>query len=120
LVYSSERLDVPVGQGHGWEAAVFDHFQAVVSAITNKLRSGQSRSERSDITGGATYTLDIWRGHPLEIRVLGTLAQVRAQLEALRGEVDAENAKAPREPSLRVIFYMGQDIREDEKLDPAT
>jgi hypothetical protein len=120
VVYSSERLDVPVGQGHGWEAAVFDHFQAVVSAITNKLRSGQSRSERRDVIGGATYTLDIWRGHPLEARVLGTLAQVRAQLEALRAEVDAENAHGARDPNLSVIFYMGQDIREDEKLDPST
>jgi hypothetical protein len=53
----------------------------------------------------------------LETRVLGTLAQVRAQLEALRSEVDAENARAAREPNLRVIFYMGQDIREDEKVD---
>jgi hypothetical protein len=119
-VYSSERLDVPVGQGHGCEAAVFDHFQAAISAITNKLRSGQSRSERRDVTGGATYTLDLWRGHPLEARVLGTLAQVRAQLEALRTEVDAENAQVAHERSLRVIFYMGQDIREDETLDPST
>ncbi len=116
-LYSSTRLDVPVGQGRGWEAAVFDHFQAVLSAIANKLRSGQSRAERADVTGGATYTLDIWRGHPLEARVLGTLAQVRAQLEALRAEVDAENARAAEEPNLRVIFYMGQDIREDEKSD---
>lgn len=117
VVYSSTRLDVPVGQGQGWEAAVFDHFQAVLSAIANKLRSGQSRAERRDVTGGATYSLDIWPGHPLEARVLGTLAQVRAQLEALRSEVDAENARAARETNLRVIFYMGQDIREDEKTD---
>ena len=119
VVYSSERLDVPVGQEHGWEAAVFDHFQAVVSAIANKLRSGQSRSERRDVTGGATYSLDIWRGHPLEARVLGTLAQVRSQLEALRVEVDQENANASQQPTVRVIFYMGQDIREDEQPNPA-
>lgn len=115
-VYSSERLEVPVGQGQGWEAAVFDHFQAVVSAIANKLRSGVARSDRRDVTGGATYSLDIWRGHPLEQRVLGTLARVREQLEALRAEVDAENARARLETTLRVIFYLGQDIREDEKL----
>jgi hypothetical protein len=114
LVHSSERLDVPVGQEHGWEAAVFDHFQAVVSAIANKLRSGQQRSERGDVTGGATYSLDIWRGHPLQARVMGTLARMRSQLELLRAEVDQENAKASREANLRVIFYMGQDIREDE------
>lgn len=119
LAYSSERLDVPVGQGHGWEAAVFDHFQAVVSAIANKLRAGSTRSERGDVTGGATYSLDIWRGHPLEARVMGTLAQVRAQLERLRADVDEENAKASQEPKLRIIFYMGQDIREDESIHPA-
>jgi hypothetical protein len=115
--YSSARLDVPVGQGQGWEAAVFDHFQAVVSAIANKLRSGVTRSERCDTTGGATYSLDIWRGHPLEAKVLGMLAEVRRQLEALRAQVDAENAKMQHESNLRVIFYMGQDIREDEKVD---
>jgi hypothetical protein len=115
--FASERLDVPVGQGHGWEAAIFDHFQAVVSAIANKLGSGLVRSDRRDVTGGATYSLDIWRGHPLEARVLGTLAHVRAQLEALRAEVDAENAQSGRDPNVRVIFYMGQDVREDEGLD---
>jgi hypothetical protein len=118
-VYSSERLDVPVGQEHGWEAAVFDHFQAVVSAIANKLRAGPPRSERGDVTGGATYSLDIWRGHPLEARAMGALAQVRSQLELLRAEVDHENAKTSRASNLRVIFYMGQDIREDEPLDSA-
>jgi len=118
-VYSSERLDVPVGQEHGWEAAVFDHFQAVVSAIANKLRTGAARSARGDVTGGATYSLDIWRGHPLEARAMGTLAQVRSQLELLRAEVDQENAKTSRSPNLRVIFYMGQDIREDEPIDSA-
>jgi len=116
VVYSSDRLDVPVGHEHGWEAAVFDHFQAVVSAIANKLRRGP-RSERGDVTGGATYSLDLWRGHPLEARALGTLAQVRSQLELLRAEVDQENAKAARETNLRIIFYMGQDVREDEPLD---
>lgn len=116
-LYSSERLDIPVGEEHGWEAAVFDHFQAVVSAIANKLRTGPARSARGDVTGGATYSLDIWRGHPLEARVMGALAQVRSQLEALRAEVDQENAKTPRAANLRVIFYMGQDIREDEPLD---
>jgi len=119
LVYSSERLDVPVGHEHGWEAAVFDHFQAVVSAIANKLRSGPPRSERGDVTGGATYSLDIWRGHPLQARAMGVLAQVRSQLELLRAEIDQENAKTSREPNLRIIFYMGQDIREDEPFDAA-
>ena len=59
------------------------------------------------------------RGHPLEARVLGTLARVRAELEALRAEVDQQNAQAAHDPDLRVIFYMGQDIREDETPIPS-
>lgn len=112
--YVSDRLDVPVGQELGWEAAVFDHFQAVVSAIANKLGSGSRRSERADVTGGATYSLDIWRGHPLERRVLSTLSRLREELDSLRTQVDAENAASARKPTLRVVFYLGQDVREDD------
>jgi hypothetical protein len=112
--YVSDRLDVPVGQELGWEAAVFDHFQAVVSAIANKLGSGSRRSEHSDVTGGATYSLDLWRGHPLERRVLGTLSRLRAELDSLRAQVDAENSASGRKPTLRVVFYLGQDVREDD------
>ena len=50
---------------------------------------------------------------------MGTLAQVRAQLELLRADVDRENAKTSRETDRRIIFYMGQDIREDEPIDSA-
>src|SRR5689334_22596117 len=32
--YRSARFDVPVGSSQGWEAAVLDHFQAMVSAIS--------------------------------------------------------------------------------------
>lgn len=46
--YESRRIDIPVGQAEGWEAAVLDHFQAVVSAICVKLRLGESRSSESD------------------------------------------------------------------------
>ncbi|NDC78466.1 MAG: hypothetical protein EBZ67_11425, partial [Chitinophagia bacterium] len=35
---------IPVGATIGWEAAVFDHYQAVVSAVCRKLRAGQVRS----------------------------------------------------------------------------
>jgi hypothetical protein len=96
---------------------VFDHFQAVVSAIANKLDGSGRRSHVKDVTGGATYSLDIWRGHPLEARVMGTLSELRARMEALRSEVDAHNATSEHDPDLRVIFYMGQDVREDKRPD---
>jgi hypothetical protein len=66
------------------------------------------------VTGGATYSLDLFRGHPLEGRVLGTLSRLREELDLLRTQVDAENAVSGRKPTLRVVFYLGQDVREDD------
>jgi hypothetical protein len=49
--------------------------------------------------------------------VLGTLSELRTRMETLRTDVDAVNAASDREPDLRVIFYMGQDLREDKRPD---
>src|SRR5690606_34530978 len=61
--YRATSLHVPLGAAIGWEAAVFDHFQAVVKTICCRMRD--DRPTAPDV-GGSTYTLDIWRGHPLE------------------------------------------------------
>jgi hypothetical protein len=111
--YVSRRIDVPVGQAEGWEAAVFDHFQAMISALCAKLAQGSGRSDRKDLTGGATYTLDLWPGHPLETEALGTLQRVRAQLEELRGRLDEINTRANRAPDERLVFYFGQHFKTD-------
>jgi hypothetical protein len=89
----SDRLDVPVGQAHGWEAAVFDHFQAVVNAICAKLSQGEGGSRAGELTGGATYTFDLWSGHPLEDELLGTLARVRGELKP-QGRTNCQNRQA--------------------------
>ena len=112
--FTSDRLDVPVGQEQGWEAAVFDHYQAMVAAISAKLTGGAGRAERRDVIGGATYSLDVRPGHPLEGEVLGTLARVRAQLEDLRARVDLANAGSEGHTRTRVVFYMGQYVKEEE------
>jgi transcription initiation factor IIE alpha subunit len=111
VTFSSDRLEVPVGQAQGWETAVFDHFQAMVSAISTKLSSRSLRSDHDDVTGGATYSIDIWPGHPLEREALGTLARVRALVEDLRDRVDATNAATNKPTEDRVIFYMGQYVK---------
>jgi hypothetical protein len=116
-LYTSRRIDVPVGQSQGWEAAVLDHFQAMVSAITAKLAAGSSRSARGDLTGGATYSLDLWPGHPLEMEAHGTLQRVRGQLEDLRARIDAVNAKDPTPRVDRLLFYFGQHLRTDRRDD---
>lgn len=114
--YQSRRFDVPLGNAHGWEAALLDHFQAMVAAICVKLRTGDARSDAADATGGGTYTFDIWPGHALEAEARSTLSRVRAMVIDLRDRIDAENARAGagEEPRTPVVFYMGQYVAADE------
>jgi predicted transcriptional regulator len=93
-LYISERFDIPVGSERGWEAAVLDHFQALVAAICVKLSSGVARSEQTDATGGGTYTFDVWPGHPLEEEARSVLPRVRALVNDLRERTQVQ--RGPR------------------------
>jgi len=53
--YSTEGCVIPLGSPAGWEAAVFDHYQAVVTALCTKLRLGRSRAVPGEWIGGSTY-----------------------------------------------------------------
>jgi hypothetical protein len=114
-VYSARNLVVPLGAPAGWEAALFDHFKAMVNTITGKLRNSRSAPDLSDRVGGSTWSLDIWSGHPLEEEVYGTLGRLRIMLSELRARVDEVNADGvgPRE-SKRVVVYAGQCIISDQ------
>ena len=115
--YESRRLDVPVGQSEGWEAAVLDHFQAVVTAICVKLRLGAARSAESDAVGGSTYTLDVWPGHPLEAEARASLRKLRELMTDLRARIDDHNAaQDPRSEQARreVTVYVGQFVKTDD------
>ncbi|HMA95021.1 MAG TPA: hypothetical protein VKP30_20155 [Polyangiaceae bacterium] len=105
-----EPMVVPVGATEGWEAAVFDHFQAMCVAIATKLRRGQTRAESADTTGGATLAFEISRNHPQRQEVLALLSRVRADVNELWQRVEAYNALHPEdEPERRrVTFYLGQ------------
>jgi hypothetical protein len=105
-------LVVPVDSETGWEAAVFDHFQAMVSAIGQKVRRGALRSKKSDRVGGATITFDICAGHPLEQETLGLLQRIRGDVNELWNRVCAHNAAQPiqEEDRVRVRFYFGQSV----------
>ena len=114
---AEQAMVIPVGSEAGWEAAVFDHFQAVVGAITAKLRLG-ANSASSDTTGGTTLSFEIRAGHPLANEVRQLLAKFRHETDELWDRVEAENAKHPisEEEMQRVIFYFGQLVKggEDE------
>ncbi|HLV68394.1 MAG TPA: hypothetical protein VKY73_21405 [Polyangiaceae bacterium] len=108
--YRAGALIIPLGAPVGWEAAVLDHFKALVTTILCRLREDRTASLDNPV-GGSTYTIDIWDGHPLKEEVLGTLGRVRAALSDLRERVQRVNAAGELpESHTRVVIYVGQSM----------
>jgi hypothetical protein len=105
------RFHIPLADGKGWEAAVLDHYHALVRTICARLQQGDQSAAHP--CGGATYTFEVWPGHPCEAEVVGTLARLRRELSELRERVEEHNALAslPAE-HLRVVCYAGQHVIE--------
>ena len=112
--YQASVLVIPLGATAGWEAAVFDHFKALVTTVICRLREQPLASKLSDKIGGSTYTVNVWPGHPLKDEVYGTLARVRAELSNLRDRVKKINdAQGLPEARSRVVIYVGQSIIDE-------
>ena len=79
-----ERLIVEQGAAAGWEAAVYDHLQAVVKTVCARLDRDTAREGYREHIGGSTYSLDVGPEHPLRGEALATLERIRAQLGDLR------------------------------------
>lgn len=108
--YSCEQCYVPPGTPGGWEAAVFDHYQAVVTTICNKLTLSNQGVDADDV-GASTFRYDVWEGHPLHGEVLSLLRRVREQMRDLRQRVEAHNATAVASEEVsreQLIAYAGQ------------
>jgi len=114
VLYRADRLLIPLGAEIGWEAAVFDHFHAMVSTIARKLTTNR-RSSSDDAVGGSTYTFEVWPGHPMEAEVRGCLAKFRAEQSDLRVRLRAHNDRhASPNNAYQVVVYGGQYMAEDE------
>lgn len=112
VVYETSLCVIPLGTETGWEAAMFDHYQAVVTAMCTKLRRGAGTAA-NDRIGGSTFTLSVWEGHPHYDEVMGQLAAMRSEAIALRERVTTYNQEhPPPEDAVRVISYMGQTLLE--------
>jgi hypothetical protein len=114
-----EALDfvIPLGAAAGWEAAVFDHVQAVVQTIGQRLQRarGSDSSGDAESVGGSTYSFDVWPGHPLEAEIKGQLSALRAQLGELRQRVAAHNTAAGLPGQYQqIVTYVGQCLLERE------
>jgi hypothetical protein len=106
ILYRSSTLVIPLGAPAGWEAAVFDHYKAMVNTITARLSEDRSAPGR---VGGSTFTVDVWEGHPFAEEVYGTLARFRAELSEQRAKVERFNADhGVPEDYTRVVMYTGQ------------
>lgn len=114
--YQANTFLVPVGSERGWEAAVFDHFQAVARAIACKVQQGVARSMPDDVVGGATLTFDIHPHHPNRQEVLGLLKRIRGEVNELWSRVQDYNVEHPiaDEERTGVSFYFGQAVTEPE------
>lgn len=112
-LYRAGALVIPLGAPAGWEAAVFDHYKALVGTILGRL--DRDRSALADRIGGSTYTIDVWDGHPLADEVYATLGRIRESLTELRTRVQTVSATRER-PSAhaRVVIYTGQCVIEEE------
>jgi hypothetical protein len=110
-VFRTRSLTIPFGSPVGWEAAVFDHFQAMVKTITCRLRLTRVAPSLADRIGGSTYSFEVWPGHPHESEAYSTLGKLRAQLSELRTRIERYNASNEiPEKHMQVSFYFGQTL----------
>jgi predicted nucleic acid-binding protein len=115
VTYRTDLCVIPLGTETGWEAAFFDHYQAVVTALCTKLRKGTGGATARDRIGGSTFALSVWEGHPHYDEVMGQLARMRSEGIALRERVSAYNrTHTPPDDAVRVISYMGQTLLEPD------
>ena len=117
--YQAKTLVVPIGATAGWEAAVFDHFKALVGTVMGRLGDDSVAPTLDDRVGGSTFTVSVWSGHPLAEEVYGTLGRLRAELSDLRKRVARVNREGGvPDAHSRVVIYVGQSVINEENEPP--
>jgi hypothetical protein len=112
-VYRAETCFIPLEQAGGWEAAVLDHYGAVVGTVCARLRT-LSGGPAEEPVGGSTFSFDVWPGHPHRERVRSLLEKTRAEIANLWSDVHAHNTHAGKPDNHeRVTFYFGQNVRNE-------
>jgi hypothetical protein len=114
--FTSESCLIAHGERAGWEAALLDHYHALVRAMCAKLEQGRNQSQPDDRVGGSTYSFDVWPGHPYAERVYALLATHRAEMSALWNEASAHATSTGTPPTTRdrVTFYFGQNVTSEQ------
>ncbi len=109
--YRAEKLEVLLANEAGWEAAVFDHYRALVQTICQRLTPNAAHASTQGRIGGSTFTLDVWEGHPHAEEAYAVLARFRAAHTALYERIEAHNAEHGRPSEYdQVVIYGGQHV----------
>jgi hypothetical protein len=116
--FVTKKCVLPLGEALGWEAALFDHYQAMVQAICVKLAKGKTTASEADLCGGSTFSYRVWPGHPFYEQVTRGLSEFRQRGIQLRRQVAEYNRvhAAPDSGAVRVLSYVGQALMEDDSL----
>ena len=111
-VFTSSRVFIGLDDEAGWGAALFDHYQALVTALCVKLRNGETRALPDDRLGGSTFSFDVWENHPHADEVYDLLKNQRADLIELWECVTQHNDTHTKPEDFdRVTFYIGQTLQ---------
>ncbi len=110
--FESDGCVMALDDPKGWETAVFDHYQAMVTALCTKLRLGKTRARAADWVGGSTFSFRVWPGHDHYDEARSVLAQFRARGSELRHKIAAYNRThpEPEDGSVKVVVYAGQTV----------
>ncbi len=109
--YRATRLEVLLGSAVGWEAAVFDHYQALVKTVCQRLSPESKQDVTNGRVGGSTFTFDVWDGHPMADEANLCLARFRETHAELYERIERYNADhGVPERHDQVIVYGGQCV----------
>lgn len=107
---------IPLGSTRGWEAAVFDHYQAMVSTLCAKLEQGRPPAGAEDLLGGSTFGFRVWAEHAHYEEATTFLQRFRREGAELRAKIAAYNERnTPPDDTTRVVIYGGQLIKSDRR-----
>lgn len=109
--FHCERCLIPRDSRQGWEAAVIDHFRAVVVALSVKLRQMNAQTLPAESVGGSTYSFDLHEEHPHRDEVQSLLENTRDRVSELARRVKEYNNEHGRDDAEeKVTFYFGQSV----------
>lgn len=110
-------FQIPAEAERGWESAVFDHFQAVATAIASKLTQRGSAADQAGLLGGTTLRFELHGAHPHASEVMRLLQRTRNETMALWNLVSDYNDAhpAPNADRFNLCFYFGQTVDDTDR-----